>query len=171
MGKLSRDKEWRSLDWLPDYAVSEDGDVMRVTDGVTRKRGFMPAGNFHDGYRRFKLTIAGKKTTVLAHRLVCEAFHGPAPDEKHQVAHGDGDRANNHYTNLRWATCQENLDDRKTHGTETRGERNGRARLSAAQVAEIRRSYTGKYGDIARLAREYGLSHSAMRSICKGDHW
>jgi hypothetical protein len=35
---------------------------------------------------------------------VAEAFIGPQPSPRHQVAHYDGVRDNNHYSNLRWAT-------------------------------------------------------------------
>ncbi|WP_449411892.1 HNH endonuclease signature motif containing protein [Methylobacterium komagatae] len=44
----------------------------------------------------------------LVHRLVCEAFHGPAPTPEHQVAHADGTRWNARADNLRWATRTEN---------------------------------------------------------------
>lgn len=53
-------------------------------------------------------------------------------------------------------------------GGPRRGERNGRARLTAAQVTEARARYEGKYGDIIRLAREYGLGRDAMRRVLTG---
>lgn len=164
-------KEWRTLEWLPDYAISEDGDIERVVDGVTRKAGFRPRGSIRGGYHAFKLSINGKKRTWLAHRLVCEAWHGPAPSAEHQVAHGDGNPLNNHFSNLRWATCLENQRDRRKHGTAPIGENNPRAKITAAQAREIKRRYCGRYGQVAQLSREFGLSHSATLSICKGEHW
>ena len=43
------------------------------------------------------------------HKLVCEAFHGPAPEGKPVVLHLDEDATNNRPENLRWGTQKENL--------------------------------------------------------------
>ena len=43
------------------------------------------------------------------HRLVCEAFHGPAPFPKAVVIHLDEDATNNKPENLKWGTQKENL--------------------------------------------------------------
>ena len=43
------------------------------------------------------------------HRLICEAFHGPAPEDKPIVIHIDEDATNNRPSNLRWGTQKENL--------------------------------------------------------------
>ena len=43
------------------------------------------------------------------HRLVCEAFHGPAPFPRAVVIHLDEDALNNAADNLRWGTQKENL--------------------------------------------------------------
>jgi hypothetical protein len=165
-------KQWRTLAWLPGYEISEDGDVRHTTAKATRPRGYVLKGCFNShGYRVYKLVGPGGKRVYSAHRLVCEAFHGSPPTPKHHAAHGDGSPANNHFSNLRWASCKDNLADRAQHGTEMRGERNGRAKLTAPQVEEIRSRFVGRYGQIANLSREYGLSHSAMFSICHGENW
>jgi hypothetical protein len=43
------------------------------------------------------------------HRLICEAFHGPAPKGKNVVIHLDEDATNNRPCNLKWGTQKENL--------------------------------------------------------------
>jgi hypothetical protein len=43
------------------------------------------------------------------HRLVCEAFHGPAPEGRPYVIHLDENAHNNKPENLRWGTQKENL--------------------------------------------------------------
>ena len=55
------------------------------------------------GYRRVRL--AGKNFKV--HRLVAEAFV-PNPDNLPHVIHIDGNRTNNHFSNLRWSATQSN---------------------------------------------------------------
>ena len=51
------------------------------------------------------------------------------------------------------------------------GERNGRARLTAETVAEIRRRSTGRYGEQSALAREFGVSASAVAQLLRGRTW
>ena len=46
---------------------------------------------------------------MKVHRLVCEAFHGPAPDQRSVVIHIDENALNNRPENLRWGTQKENL--------------------------------------------------------------
>ena len=164
----------RILDWLPDYDISDSGEVRRITPAITR--GLVPYtinGNCWKGYRRVKLMLpSGQKAILLVHRLVCEAFHGPAPTPQHHAAHGDGDRQNNLARNLRWATALENVGhDRKRHGRNPEGERNGRAKLTREDVAAIRKSYSGKRGDINRLCEQYGIKRTAMRAVVNGSHW
>lgn len=158
-------KQWRTLDWLPGYEISEDGEIWNGSR-------ILPGCVDGQGYRIHKLTTAEKgKYPYKAHRLVCEAFHGPAPEGKPCVAHGDGVRTNNHYTNLRWASHQENVRDRIAHQTDVSGERNPRAILTWEQVCEIRERFTGLRGEKSKLAREYGISIGAMQSILSGRNW
>jgi hypothetical protein len=171
-GRFSKNKGYRTLDWLPDYAISESGDVVRIRDGVTRKAGFVPKQfRNSDGYLKVKVTTPEGKRMLSVHRLVCEAFHGKALAGFYQVAHNDGNCTNNHFTNLRWTTCIQNQWDRKRHGTDPSGERNGRAVLNRETVETIRAGFTNKYGEIAALAREHGMSHSAMLNIVRGRRW
>lgn len=50
-----------------------------------------------------------KLGTMKIHRLVCEAFHGPAPFDRSVVIHIDENALNNKPENLRWGTQKENL--------------------------------------------------------------
>lgn len=65
-------------------------------------------------YPQVKLSKNGRIVNRFVHVLVCEAFHGPRPDEM-QAAHYDGDRNNARAENLRWATRAENEADKLRH--------------------------------------------------------
>ncbi len=138
--------EWRPSTLLPGWIIGDDG---RVLDAATRER--PPSVNWW-GYPTLK--VGGQLLPV--HTLVCEAFHGPRPTPKHQVAHGDGDRLNNRASNLRWATPKENGADRIRHSMG----------LSRSDVEEIR--LLSESGCKRReLAERYGLSGDQVRRLLK----
>jgi hypothetical protein len=49
-----------------------------------------------------------KSKPTLFHRLICQTFYGPHPEDKRFVNHKDGNKQNNHYTNLEWVSGKEN---------------------------------------------------------------
>jgi hypothetical protein len=60
------------------------------------------------GYPKVGLCKDKKRTSHRVHRLVATAFI-PNPENKKEVNHIDGNKANNHYSNLEWATHSENV--------------------------------------------------------------
>jgi len=117
--------EWKGVLNFPDYEVSEDGRVRRTTDlhmplgGISRPAGteLKPKRWNRHKYLLYRLHKNGNTRSVYAHRLVAETFLGLPPFPKAEVAHGDGNRLNNHVSNLRWATHLENIQDAVRHGT------------------------------------------------------
>lgn len=101
------------------------------------------------------------------HRLVLETFIGPCPP-KMECRHLDGNPANNRLDNLVWGTRKENMRDRTYHGADNAGERNHRARLSNAQVREIRQRYAAGGLKQADLAAAYGVSIPAISTVVTG---
>lgn len=102
------------------YAVHEDGTVYSSKYGYTRKLKQAE----HKGYRRVTLSKNNKRRIFPVHRLVAEAFI-ENPDAKPFVNHKDGNRRNNHYSNLEWCTAKENqAHSREVLGNTHRGERN-----------------------------------------------
>ncbi len=162
---------WRDSPSAPGYQVSSHGRARRsVPDGHRAKAGFILKQNYdHAGYAYIRPSVAGRVFTLRINRAVCEAFHGPAFSGA-EAAHGNGDRRDNRSDNLRWATPSENAADRVLHGTSPRGERNVQAKLSQAQVAEIR-SRAHYFGICRDLAAEFGVSASYISGIPRGARW
>lgn len=82
-------------------------------------------------------------------------------------------RGDNHPSRLhpeRWARGDRN-GARLHPETRARGERSGAARLTAQQVGEIRTRFTGKRGEIVAMARELGVSKTAIRNVLLGRTW
>jgi hypothetical protein len=132
-------EEWRPIPSYPDYEASSFGRVRRLTPYRTTYVGrICTQMKCADGHYTVRLSIRGHLKGIGAHRLVCEAFHGPAPSPHHVAAHNNGIPADNVPKNLRWATHAENFADRYLHGTEPVGEKNPNARLTAEEVLLIR---------------------------------
>lgn len=109
---------------------------------------------------------AGVKYLYL-HRLVAQHFIGPAPTPKHDVAHEDGTRDNNHWANLRWKTRKENMADCVKHGTRLRGEAVGNSKLTEEDVREIRNTP----GTQSTIAKRFGVTDGAIRHVLHGRSW
>lgn len=177
-------EEWRSVDRAPDYEVSSMGRVRRCRpDKYGRHMGriLKPSLNLK-GYPFVSLCADGRTWSQTIHKLVCEAFHGPAPTPAHEVAHGDGSRTNNTPDNLRWATRKENFEDRDRHGRTARGdthfsrlhpelrprgEEHGNAKLTDAAVYEIRRNRQ----TLKTLADRFGISTTTISDVRRGRTW
>ncbi len=195
-------EEWRAVAMAPAYAISDWGRIKRIARARTRRSGtfLTPSPRRKPGYLRVTLRIGGRGRGVFVHRLVCEAFHGPPPTPEHEVAHFDGDGANNCADNLRWATRLENAADKQRHGRVPKGERHparcgqqrivrgdahwsraktdlvgrgeavGTAKLSDAQVREIRTT-PAFYGVTVQLSKQYGVSDVLIGRIRRGLQW
>jgi len=105
------------------------------------------------------------------HRIVCELAHGPAPSPRHEAAHscGKGHEGCVNPRHLRWATPKENNADKVNHGTTLRGERSARAKLSAADVRQIR-AQRGRETQQS-LGNRFGVSPRTIEAIHLNKIW
>ncbi len=86
----------------PQYFILEDG---RIWSG--KKNRFLYLGIGTTGY--YGVSLYNRKLkTLRVHRLVAEHFI-LNPENKKEVNHKDGNKLNNHFTNLEWATAKENI--------------------------------------------------------------
>jgi hypothetical protein len=101
------------------YGITRQGDVFsfpRVDARGHQRNGkwlkHIPDG---DGYPRVHLCVDGVRRKWQIHRLVAITFI-PNPDGKPEVNHKDGNKKNNDFKNLEWATTQENFIHALRHG-------------------------------------------------------
>lgn len=166
--------------WLPvfgfedDYEVSEFGDVRSLdrmkTCAYGAKRlckGKPKIATVHkDGYLKVKLQANHKKRTAYVHVIVLEAFVSSSHSGL-QACHNDGNRTNNHYSNLRWDTAKANVLDKKRHGTQLFGEDHPSSKLDNQSVRVI---LTDPRTD-AELAKHYRVTKQTICMIRRGLAW
>src|SRR5690348_6217698 len=98
---------WARIVEFPNYAVSDLGRVMRLTDNTSGKAGTI-LGQRRTCWDYFEVALCPGERHRSVHRLVA-IHHVPNPDGKPQVNHCDGVKTNNRATNLQWVTASENI--------------------------------------------------------------
>lgn len=85
------------------YTIDEYGNVFNI---LTQKQ--LKGSIGEHGYKYYRLSKNGKKKMFYAHRLVAEAFLAN-PFNRPVVNHIDGNKINNHVSNLEWVSYSENI--------------------------------------------------------------
>ena len=121
----------------------------------------------NNGYPTIAPKFGDARKKMLVHRLVATAFV-PGHFERATVNHIDGDKTNNVASNLEWTTRAENTAHQWRIGlVDIRGERHPSAKITDAQVREIRRRRAS--GELQRvLAAEFGVSRKLISQIALG---
>lgn len=167
-------ENWRAIPGFEGaYEVSDLGRVRsldRVVASIGALRGYpkrlhgrLLKPQIHSqGY----LQVALSGCLFLVSWLVLAAFMGPRP-LGFESCHKDGNRKNNSLANLRWGDHTSNCADRITHGTHSRGERNGAAKLIEKDILEIRESRASRYA----LAKKFGVYAAHIDRIRNRTRW
>lgn len=152
------------------YAISDDGEVMSMNYAKSGLPGLMTPG-MGRGYLKVGLRHKGEKeVSFTIHRLVAAAFIGPRPKGMH-INHKDGNKLNNHVSNLEYVTPSENQKHAcRLHLIDSRGEKHSQSKLTELQVMEILVAISSgeKTGD---LAIKYDVHQSQISHIKAGRAW
>lgn len=112
---------------------------------------------------------SGRMTPV--HRLACEHFNGAPPTPSHEASHscGSGHLGCVNERHLSWKTPAGNQADRVAHGTDSRGERCVTAKLTEADVRQIR-GFKGSKSQ-AKIAAQFRVSRETVSQIYTRRVW
>lgn len=152
------------------YWVSDFGRVA----GLSYNHGarILKQDTFNGGYRRVTLCFKGKTVRRAVHHLVLGEFVG-CKGHGQICRHLDGDPSNNRLSNLRWGSYRENEADKIRHGTQARGERHGKSKLTEKMVRKIRKLYRAGKGNFGykKVAAVVGCHFATVAQVVKGKTW
>lgn len=102
-------EDYRYIPNSLDYGVSDSGVIVRFpyeklhninkTYFTTKLKILVPSTNNSKGYQRILIRYKNKNKTESVHRLVAQIFV-PNPENKPQVNHKNGNKLDNHFSNL-----------------------------------------------------------------------
>lgn len=143
-----------NINGYENYSVTKNGEVFSHLRNRWLKHYIRK-----DGYHQIQLRKDGKTILKLIHRLVAKTFLG---ESKLTVNHIDGNKNNNHVSNLEWVTHQDNqLHAFKLELRNNKGEKHPRMKLTDSDVKDIRNSELSQ----TKLAKQYNISRSHINRI------
>lgn len=159
----------KQIDGFSDYLIHEDGYVMTLKKRVKRlKFGHKPTPN-GSYYRYVNLWKDGRMYPMTIHRMVAGHFVAN-PENKPEVNHKDGDKLNNHYTNLEWTTRKENASHAAALGLYPRGETQPASKFRESDIIAIRQMHS-KGMSISKIYFKYSVRYNTIRKIIKRETW
>ena len=143
------------------YFVNEQGEVFSNLRGNIKK---LKPVMTNRGYGR--VSISSIRKNISVHRLVAEAYLDK-PDGCDIVEHLDGNKLNNHVSNLKWSTQSENIKRAHKHGVmmDNRGEKHPNSKLSDMDVDTIVYLYVTLQWPQHKIAKEFGVDQSNISLI------
>ena len=172
---------WKDIpDFEGSYQVSNMGRVrsldrvIAIKDGRMRKhkgRVLKLHVNKSTGYEQLVIYNDNGYNTKRVHRLVLEVFKPHVNMNVLDVNHIDGNKLNNHLTNLEWVTRRDNILHAYSTGLMSReGERRSYAKLTNTDVLEILQRLD--MGESQKdIGLHYGVSKSCISHISAGLTW
>lgn len=122
------------------------------------------------GYIYISLWVDGAAEHWLLHRLVA-MLHCANPLSLPEVNHLDGDRANCASSNLEWVTHSDNQKHAARYVHRHVGANHRDAKLSWAQVTELRYKRNTLRMKLNDLAAEYNIDFRSVSAIAKGERY
>ncbi len=157
-----------------DYDVDTNGSIFSISRSIFNGKGYYTSkekllkGSINtNGYIQVEFKVDKKRVLKLVHRLVAESFI-PNPENKPQVNHIDGNKTNNHISNLEWCNNSENQKHAYRTGLNKRSEKAGKERIKVMAIDPLSNSIIKEFDSIADAFRWLGHKNNNISQVCKG---
>lgn len=151
-----RQEQWKAIKGFKEYQISTDGRVKARSGKI-----LTPNDNGF-GYLHIHLMKDGKPHAKKIHRLVAEAFIDN-PEQKPQVNHIDGNKANNSLDNLEWTTQSENMKHAYINGLRSK------TRRQVVQIELATNKQLKIYKGPRAAERATGIKHEYICFACRSN--
>lgn len=155
--------EWKTCTINPKYEVSSDGRIRNKNRGNILKNRLTKFGYLEVCLSDVALKRGHKYWRV--HRLVALEFV-PNPDDKPHIDHIDGNRVNNHASNLRWCTNDEN----HAFPLATQRKRYGHKNMKAVAQYTKENHLVARFNSIKEASRETGICPDTIRKCAHHEY-
>jgi|SRR6478735_600889 len=123
------------------------------------------------GYKLFSTSVNKKRKNCYLHRAVAELFICN-PHNLPEVNHKDGDKSNNHVSNLEWVSTQQNRNHAVVNDLVKFGAEITNSKLTEKQVIEILSIHKENPNvNRSKLCLKYNVADTAICKIIAGKRW
>lgn len=189
--ELTEPEIWKILpEFNGRYSVSNYGniksnDYVIYHNGLTEKHHtqlikgkLLKKVKSKDYYRIRLIKPGGKRENFLVHRLVANMFVAN-PYMKPYVNHIDGNKYNNHYTNLEWVTASENnihayknglikISEKRKTASRKNIIKSNKARCKKVYQYDCTLNLINVFNSILDASKELNISKSCISEVCSG---
>lgn len=166
------------------YKITEDGEVWSchrliihkvLKNNIIKRGGHFLKKRVIRGYYKHCLSVDGKVYDIYTHRIVASAFV-ENKDNKPFVNHIDGNKLNNHYTNLEWVTSSENMKHAYNAGLLNceaafkKGSQNISSKLKDSDVIQIKDLLRNEI-PVYLISCLFNVSTTSIYKIKLGQQW
>ena len=141
---------------FPEYSICKSGRIFSH-----KSKRYLTNVVGRCGYLKVTLRSQGKRKYALVHRLLAEAYL-PNPENKPEVNHIDGNRANCSLRNLEWVTPSENV----RHAHKLHQHKNS---IDYKVMDSILHDLKYKDATWVTTAEKWGVNPSGLRKLFKRD--
>lgn len=156
---------WDIIDEFPNYSVSNFGGIK---SNISGKR-IRATPHYKNGYLSVLIRNKYSKKRLAIHRLVAKSFVDNEDCSFNEVNHKDGDKTNNHFTNLEW--CNRSINNLHAFVTGLRSGVNkgnySKRYYNSKSVISIQDTAILVFSSVKECSRYLNVNKSAVQGAIK----